>query len=262
MTKIHETAIVSSKAKISENVEIGAYCVIGDNVEIDSGSVIKSHVVIEKNTKIGKNNLIYPFAVIGVASQDLKYAGEETFVEIGDNNTIREHVTIHLGTVQGGGVTRLGNNCLLMVGVHLAHDCIVGNHVIMANGVTLAGHVEVENHVVIGGLSAVHQFVRIGQSAMIGGMSGVESDVIPFVTVMGNRAKIAGLNLLGMKRRGVERLEIHAMRGFFKKIYEEKSDEVFSSRVKNNAAEFDCKIVREVLQFVENGGDRGFCHFE
>ena len=170
---IHNTAIIHANAKIADNVEIGPYVVIGDKVKINSGTKIKSHVVIEGDCEIGMNNIIYPFATIGVEPQDLKFHGEDSKLVIGDNNKIREHVTIHRGTKDGGMITKIGSNNLLMVGVHIAHDCLVGDHVILANNATLAGHVQIENNVVIGGLSAVHQFVRIGKGAMIGGMSGV-----------------------------------------------------------------------------------------
>ena len=168
--KIHPTAIVSKQAQLGKDVEVGAYSVIGDVVKIGDGTIIKSHVVIDGETTIGKKNVIFPFASIGLEPQDLKFKGEKSKVVIGDNNKIREHVTIHLGTQDGAMVTKIGSNCLLMVGVHVAHDCIVGDHVILANNATLAGHVEVNDHVVIGGLSAVHQFARIGKGAMIGGM--------------------------------------------------------------------------------------------
>jgi UDP-N-acetylglucosamine acyltransferase len=255
---IHQTAIISSNAKIGKNVEIGAYSIIGDNVEIGDNSVIKSHVVIEGNTKIGKNNVIFPFASIGQVPQDLKFGGENSSVEIGDNNTIREHVTIHAGTKTGRMITSVGNNCLLMVGVHIAHDCIIKNNIILANNVILAGHVEVENYAVIGGLSAVHQFVRIGQYAMIGGMSGVESDVIPYATVMGERANLAGLNLVGMKRHNIDRSDINALRHFIKEIFN-KNQSSFSERVKKLAAESNSSRVKEILQFVEVGSSRSFC---
>lgn len=214
--KIHPTAIVSDKAQLGKNVEVGPYSVIGDNVKIGANSVIKSHVVIEGFTEIGEGNVIFPFAAIGQDPQDLKFAGEHSRIIIGDNNRIREHVTIHPGTKDGAMQTVIGNGCLIMVAVHVAHDCIIGNHVILANNVTLAGHVELGDHVVIGGLSALHQFVRVGHGAMIGGMSGVESDVIPYGTVMGERASLAGLNLIGMKRNNLPREEIHALRNFFK----------------------------------------------
>ncbi len=257
-TKIHPTSIVSPKAQLGENVEIGPYCIIGDDVKIASSTVLKSHIVIEGDTEIGKNNLIYPFASIGLAPQDLKFSGEKSQVIIGDNNRIREHVTIHLGTKEGAMVTKVGNNCLLMVGVHVAHDCVVGDNVILANNATLAGHVEVGDNAVIGGLSAIHQFVRIGNGAMIGGMSGVESDVIPYGTVMGERAFLAGLNIIGMKRRGVAREDIHALRNFFKKVFTD-NDAGFSTRVDNFAKDFSSPLVQEVVKFIKTESARSFC---
>jgi UDP-N-acetylglucosamine acyltransferase len=258
--KIHPTAIVSDKAQLGNNVEIGAYSIIGDFVKIGEGTVVKSHVVIDGDTTIGKNNVIYPFSTIGLAPQDLKFKGEKSKVVIGDNNQIREHVTIHLGTQDGSMVTTIGNGCLLMVAVHIAHDCVVGDGVILANNATLAGHVVVEDHVVIGGLSAVHQFVRIGKSAMIGGMSGVESDVIPYGTVMGERAFLAGLNLVGMRRRGIDREDIHALRNFFKKLFSNNQTN-FAARVSELAQEFNNKTVQEVAAFVASDeSSRAFCH--
>ena len=177
---IHKTAIIDPKAKISTNVKIGAYTIVGPNVEIDENSEIQSHVSIVGNTKIGKNNKIYPFSSIGNDPQDLKFNGEKTKLEIGDNNKIREYVTINPGTSGGGGLTKIGNNCLFMVSSHIAHDCIVGNNVILANNVPLGGHAEIEDNVIIGGNSAVQQFTRVGKSAMIGGMCGVVRDIIPY----------------------------------------------------------------------------------
>ncbi len=258
MSKIHQSAIISKNAKIAQNVEIGPFCVIGDNVEIGENCVLKSNVIIEKNSKIGKNNVFFPFSVIGVDPQDLKFKGENSQIEIGDNNTIREHVTIHLGTKDGTMLTKIGNNCLLMVGVHIAHDCVIGDNVILANNATLAGHVVVEDYAVIGGLSAIHQFVRIGQSAMIGGMSGVENDVIPFATVMGERANLAGLNLVGMKRRNISRDEIHALRNFFKQVFENQDGDFFQ-RVAKFGAEFDAKTVKDVVEFINSETSRQFC---
>jgi UDP-N-acetylglucosamine acyltransferase len=256
--KIHPSAIVSSKAEIGSNVEIGPFCVIGDEVKIGDGTIIKSHVAIEGDTTIGKNNTIFPFVAIGLVPQDLKFKGEKSKVVIGDNNKIREHVTIHLGTEDGAMVTTIGNDCLLMVGVHIAHDCVVGNHVILANNATLAGHVVVGDRVVIGGLSAVHQFVRIGSGAMIGGMSGVEYDVIPYGLVMGERAFLAGLNLVGMKRANLERQDINDLRHFFKKLFEDK-EAPFEKRVEFLSKEFSSNIVQEVVGFVRNKGSRAFC---
>ncbi len=256
--KIHSTAIISAAAQLGSNVEIGAYSIIGDDVKIGDGTIVKSHVVIEGDTEIGKNNVIFPFAAIGQAPQDLKFSGEKSKIIIGDNNKIREHVTIHLGTKDGAMVTKVGNGCLLMVGVHIAHDCVVGNHVILANNVTLAGHVEIGDHVVIGGLSALHQFVRVGKGAMIGGMSGVENDVIPYGTVMGERASLVGLNLVGMKRHNISREEIHALRNFFKKIFSDKSI-AFSERVRAIAQEFPSQTVQDVASFVKSESARAFC---
>lgn len=258
MSKIHPSAIISPNAKIAKDVEIGPFCVLGDDVKIDSGTILKSHVVIEGDATIGKNNVIFPFATIGVVPQDLKFKGEKSKVIIGDNNTIREHVTIHLGTKDGIMETKIGSNCLLMVGVHIAHDCVVGNHVILANNATLAGHVEVGNHVVVGGLSAIHQFARIGQGAMIGGMSGVEGDVIPYGMVMGERASLAGLNLVGLKRRNFSREEIHALRNFFKKLFEEKTSENFATRAANLHKEFKSDLVAEVFKFISSETSRSF----
>lgn len=258
MAKIHPTAIIDPQAHIGAGVEVGSYSVIGANVKIGDNSVIKSHVVIDGHTEIGRGNVIYPFAVIGTPPQDLKYAGEVTYIKIGDNNRIREHVTIHPGTVTGANVTTVGNNNLLMVGVHIAHDCVVGNNIVLANNATLAGHVQVGDNTVIGGLSAVHQFVRIGHGAMIGGMSGVESDVIPFGLVMGERASLAGLNLVGMKRRNLPREEIHALRNFFKKIFE-NNDGSFIKRVDAAASEFNNDAVRDVIDFIKSESSRSFC---
>ncbi len=256
--KIHPTAIVSAKAQLGANVEVGPFCVIGDEVKIGEGTILKSHVVIEGDTQIGKNNVIFPFASIGLEPQDLKFKGEKSKVIIGDNNKIREHVTIHLGTQDGTMVTKIGSNCLLMVGVHIAHDCVVGDHVILANNATLAGHVQVGDYVVIGGLSAIHQFARIGDGAMIGGMSGVEHDVIPNGLVMGERASLAGLNLVGMKRRNIARDDIHALRNFFKQLFSEKNSG-FSARVEDLAKGFSSPVVQEVAAFVKSESTRSFC---
>jgi len=261
MSKIHETAIVSKKAKIGPNVEIGPFCVIGDNVEIGEGSILKSHIVVEGNTIIGKNNKIFPFVTVGVVPQDLKFAGEDSRLIIGDNNTIREHVTIHLGTKDGSMETKIGSNCLFMVGSHIAHDCIVGNNVILANNATLAGHVEVGDHVVVGGLSAIHQFVKIGRGAMIGGMSGVEYNVIPNGLVMGERANLAGLNLVGLKRRGINKDEINALRAFVKDLGANKNDN-FVKKVNNLATDSKSQLVKEIFDFVNADSSRAFCQMK
>ena len=187
---IHKTALVDTKAKISKNVQIGPYSIIGPNVEIGEGTVVQSHVNITGNTTIGSNNIIYPFASIGNDPQDLKYKGEETELKIGNNNKIREYVTINPGTGGGGGLTKVGNNCLFMVSSHIAHDCLVGDNVILANNVPLGGHAHVDDDAIIGGNSAVQQFTRVGKLAIIGGMSGVVRDVIPYGIEHGNRLSL------------------------------------------------------------------------
>jgi UDP-N-acetylglucosamine acyltransferase len=250
--QIHKTAIIEKGAIIGNNVEIGAYSIIGKQVKIGDENIIKPHICIDGNTVIGNNNIIFSFAVIGEIPQDLKYKGEKSQLIIGNNNRIREHSTIHLGTESGNMVTIIGDNCLLMIGSHVAHDCVIGSNVILANNATLAGHVEVGDYAIIGGLSAIHQFVRIGKHAMIGGMSGVENDVIPYGMVMGERAFLAGLNLVGLKRRGFERESIHALRSFFKQLFIEENNKSFSEKIAKLAANYDQDIVKEVIAFINS----------
>src|SRR5210317_762195 len=215
---IHKTAIVDTKAKIGKNVQIGPYSVIGPNVEIGDNTIIQSHVNISGNTKIGRENKIYPFVSIN-DPQDLKYNGESTNLIIGDNNSIREYVTINPGTVSGGGKTIIGNNCLFMIASHIAHDCNVGNNVIIANNVPLGGHVIIEDNVVIGGNSAVQQFTRIGKMAMIGGMTGVLHDVIPYGLSTGNRNSLKGLNLIGLRRAKFKNKDTLGLSDAYKEIF-------------------------------------------
>lgn len=256
---IHPTAVVSESASLGANVTVGPYCVIGDGVTIGDNTVLHSHVAVYGNTTIGSNCQIFPFASLGHAPQDLKFKGEKSSLTIGDNNVIREHVTMNPGTEGGTMVTRVGSNCLFMVGAHVAHDCQVGDHVILANNATLAGHVEVGDHTIIGGMSAIHQFVRIGKHAIIGGMSGVENDVIPFGSVVGERASLAGLNLVGLKRRGFERDTIHALRNVYKALFE-NSQGTLAERC-TNAREAFAKNneVMQLLTFLENKGSRAVC---
>jgi UDP-N-acetylglucosamine acyltransferase len=203
MAKIHSTAIVDSGAELDSTVEIGPFCIVGPNVKIAKGTKLHSNVVIEGHTTIGERNNIFPFSVIGAIPQDLKYKGEPTRVEIGNDNSIRESVTINLGTSQYGGVTRLGNNNLLMAYVHLGHDCLVRNNVVLSNSVGLAGHVEVMDYAIINGQSGVAQFVRVGEHAYVGAQSGLERDVTPFTIVVGNRPlDVKGANIVGLRRRG------------------------------------------------------------
>lgn len=237
-------------------MQIGPYCVVGDGVHLADAVVLKSHVVVEGDTHIGEGTTVYPFATIGLVPQDLKFHGEQSRTRIGAHNTIREHVTIHAGTEGGGMETRMGDNCLLMVGCHVAHDCELGNHVIMANNATLAGHVTVGNFAIIGGLSAVHQFVRIGAHAMIGGMSGIEQDVIPYGSAMGERASLAGLNLLGLKRRGFSREDIHAIRHAYKAVFD-TDDGTMEDRVQKLEAQGDVsEAVADVITFIRQNSAR------
>jgi UDP-N-acetylglucosamine acyltransferase len=216
---VHPSAIIDEGALIGAHVRIGPYCCVEGSVEIGEGSVLKSHVVVSGHTRIGRENVIFPFATIGEENQDLKYAGEVTFVEIGDRNKIRESVTIHRGTVQGGGRTVVGNDNLLMVNAHVAHDCVVADHCILANNATLGGHVTLDVHVVIGGMSAVHQFCAIGAHAMVGGCSGIAQDVPPFVIAQGNHASPKGVNTIGLERRGFSKEAIQAIREAYKVLY-------------------------------------------
>ncbi|ROS18752.1 acyl-ACP--UDP-N-acetylglucosamine O-acyltransferase [Raoultella terrigena] len=216
---IHPSAIVEEGAVIGANANIGPFCIVGANVVIGEGTVLKSHVVVNGHTTIGRDNEIYQFASIGEVNQDLKYAGEPTRVEIGDRNRIRESVTIHRGTVQGGGLTKVGSDNLLMINAHVAHDCTVGDRCILANNATLAGHVSLDDYVIIGGMTAVHQFCIIGAHVMVGGCSGVAQDVPPFVIAQGNHATPFGVNIEGLKRRGFSREAITAIRNAYKLLY-------------------------------------------
>lgn len=259
MTSIHPTAIIAPTARIGNNVAIGAYCVIGEHVTIGDGCVLHSHVVISGRTTIGARNQIFPFASLGSAPQDLKFKGEPSELLIGDDNVIREHVTMNPGTAGGGLRTTIGSHCLFMMASHVAHDCKVGNHVILANNATLAGHVEVGDNVVIGGLAAIHQFVRIGAHAMIGGMSGVEHDVIPYGSVMGERANLAGLNLVGLKRRGFERDAIHALRNAYKMMFEEDTG-TLAERIMIVKKEYGAlPEIQELLTFINGKSSRSLC---
>jgi len=259
MTSIHPTAIIAPSAKLSANVTVGPYCVIDGEVSIGAGSVLKSHVAISGRTTIGKNCQIFPFASLGHAPQDLKYKGETSELIIGDNNMIREHVTMNPGTEGGGLKTVIGNHCLFMVASHVAHDCKVGNNVILANNATLAGHVEVGQHAIIGGLSAIHQFVRIGNHAIVGGMSGVEHDVIPYGSVIGERANLAGLNLVGLKRRGFDRDTIHGLRNAYKLLFED-TDGTLAERAELMQKEFgSIAQVMEIIAFMNEKGSRSLC---
>ncbi len=254
---IHKTALVDSKAKVSNSVNVGPYSVIGPNVEIGEDVTIHSHVNISGNTKIGNGNKIYPFASIGNDPQDLKYNGEQTKLIIGNNNKIREYVTIHPGTVGGGGITTVGNNCLFMIASHVAHDCNVGNNVIIANNVPLGGHVTIEDNVVIGGNSAVQQFTRIGQMAMIGGMTGVLHDVIPYGLSIGNRNYLQGLNLIGLRRANFENKDILGLSEAYKMIFATKN--LSENLNKLNGTFKENPLVKNVIEFINKDKKRSIC---
>ena len=254
---IHNTAIIDPKAKISSGVSIGAFTVIGPNVEIGENTIIQSHVSIIGNTKVGKNNKIYPFASIGNDPQDLKFDREVTKLEIGDNNKIREYVTVNPGTKGGGGLTKIGNNCLFMVSSHIAHDCLVEDNVILANNVPLGGHAHIEENVIIGGNSAVQQFTRVGKSSMIGGMCGVVRDIIPYAMVHGNRSILQGLNLIGLRRKNIPNKEILVLTEAYKEIFK---DENLTTNLKNLKEEFKKNdLVNDVVNFLEKDKKRPIC---
>ncbi len=254
---IHKTAIIDKNAKISESAEIGPYTVIGPNVIIEANVKIHSHVNINGNTIIGKNNQIYPFASIGNDPQDLKYNGEETKLIIGENNKIREYVTINPGTVGGGGITSIGNNCLFMISSHVAHDCKVGNGVIIANNVPLGGHVIIDDNVVIGGNSAVQQFTRIGKMAMIGGMTGVLHDVIPYGLSTGNRNSLQGLNLIGLRRAKFDNKDILGLSEAYKEIFATKN---INENISNLNGSFkENSLVKNVINFITKDKKRSIC---
>lgn len=221
-TNIHPTAIVNPKAQLGTNVTIGAYSIVGEHVVLADNVELKTHVVVEGRTKIGEGTIIYPFASIGHAPQDLKFHGEESELIIGKKNVIREHCTMNPGTKSGAMKTIIGDHCLFMMSTHVAHDCVLGNHIIMANNATLGGHVIVGDHVLIGGLAAVHQFIRIGSYAVIGGMSGVEADVIPYGRVKGERAFLAGLNLIGLERNGFSKDQVKNLQRAFNQLFGEE----------------------------------------
>ena len=253
---IHPTAIIDKKAKISKNVQIGPYSIIGPDVEIGENTIIQSHVSIFGNTKIGKENKIYPFVSIN-EPQDLKYDGELTKLVIGDNNKIREYVTINPGTAAGGSQTVIGNNCLFMISSHVAHDCYVGNNVIIANNVPLGGHAIIEDNVVIGGNSAVQQFTRIGKMAMIGGMTGVLHDVIPYGLSTGNRNSLQGLNLIGLRRAKFNNKDILGLSEAYKKIFSSKNIIDNISKIDNSLLEN--LLVKDVIDFITKDKKRSIC---
>ena len=257
VSSIHPSAIVEPGARIGAGAFIGPWCHVGSGADIADGVRLVSHVVIDGDTRIGEGAVIYPFCTVGLPPQDLKYRGEATRTEIGARSQLREHCTVHRGTITGSGLTRVGSDCLLMAVVHVAHDCDIGDGVVIANNVVMGGHVTIGERAVIGGSAALHQFVRIGRGAMVGGVSGVEADVIPFGSVIGNRARLAGLNVIGLRRRGLDRGSIHALRAAVRHLFQ-AGPSVFADRlVTLRATAADQPLVGELLAFVEQPSKRG-----
>ena len=249
MTDIHPTAIVAPAAKLGADVQIGPYCVVGADVVLGDGVHLHSHVVVDGRTEVGEATQIFPFASIGTRPQDLKYRGEASRLIVGARNQIREHVTMNPGTEGGNMETRVGDDCLFMIATHVAHDCIIGSHVIMANNATLGGHVEVGDYAIIGGLAAVHQFVRIGAHAMVGGMSGIEQDLIPYGQAMGDRARLRGLNLVGLQRRDFTRDAIHELRTAYRLLFAQEG--TLSERIEDVIAMYgENSLVMEIVDFM------------
>ena len=258
MSEIHPTAIIEDGASIGVDVKIGPYCFIGSNVVLADRINLGSHVVISGLTQIGEGTHIFPFASIGHNPQDLKYKGEPSRLEIGSNNIVREHVTMNPGTEGGGLLTKVGDDCLFMVASHVAHDCTVGDNVILVNNATLGGHVKIGDFAIIGGLAAVHQFVRIGRHSMIGGCSGVENDVIPYGSIVGNRAHLSGLNLIGLKRRGFSRDIIHDLRRAYRLLFSQEGTQ--AERMADVSELFsDIEPVMEILDFMGVESSRAIC---
>ncbi len=253
---IHPTALVAAGATLGAGVTIGPFCQVGPDVTLHDGVQLLSHAVIDGHTEIGAGALIYPFVTIGLAPQDLKYKGEPTRTVIGPRTQIREHATIHRGTVTGTGITKIGADCLLMAVTHVAHDCDIGNGVICANNVVMGGHVTIGDNAVIGGAAALHQFVRIGRCAMVGGVAGVEADVIPFGSVLGNRARLVGLNIIGLKRRGFDSAARHRIRSAYRRLF--LGPGAFAARLAAVRADHAADpLVMEIVAFAETPSKRG-----
>ena len=256
--EIHPTAILNPKAEIDEGVVIGPFCIIGEGVRIKKGTKLISSVVIEGDTEIGENCIIYPFTSIGLSPQDLKYKGEKTGVKIGNDNIIREYVTVHRASIGGDGITTIGDKNFLMAYAHIAHDCKIGSHIILANAATLAGHVVVEDYAIISGLTAIHQFTRIGAYAMVGGFSGVGQDVPPYTIASGARAKLFGLNTIGLKRHGFSDAKINHLKKAYKILFREKrtlKDAI--KKIQEDLSYTD--EIKHLIDFIQQKNARGIC---
>jgi UDP-N-acetylglucosamine acyltransferase len=256
--EIHPTAIISAGAEIGAGARIGPYCIVGANVVVGEDAVLDSHVVVGGHTTLGARCRVFPFASIGQPPQDMKYRGEPSRLVIGADTLMREHVTINPGTEAGGMLTSIGDRCLILAGAHVAHDCRLGNGVLLVNNVVLGGHVHVDDNAILGGGSAVHQYVRIGRHAFLGGMSGLEHDLIPFGMAIGNRARLAGLNIVGLKRHGFAREQIHALRKAYRMLFADEG--TLAERVDDVARSHeDEPLVQDVVTFLRGGGERSIC---
>ncbi len=257
-TSIHPTAVIEDGAALGEGVSIGPYCVVGADVTLGDHTKLESHVVVTGRSTLGAGCHVFPFASIGHRPQDLKYHGEPSTLEIGANTTMREYVTVQPGTEHGGMITKVGEGCLLMASAHVAHDCHVGNQVIIGNNVMLAGHCTIEDHVIFSGGSGAHQFVRVGEHAFIGGLTGCEHDVIPYGMVIGNRGHLNGLNIVGLKRRGFDREEIHTIRQAYRLLFSDEG--TLAERVDDVAELFpDSPAVQRIIAFIRSRSDRALC---
>ncbi|MBM3514970.1 MAG: acyl-ACP--UDP-N-acetylglucosamine O-acyltransferase [Alphaproteobacteria bacterium] len=258
MPKIHPTAVVDSAARLADDVEIGPYCVIGPHVTLASGVRLMAHVLIDGRTSLGSGTVVFPYAALGLVPQHLNYKGEPTTLSIGAGAVVREHVTMHVGTAQGGGATVVGDNCFIMVGAHVAHDCHLENNVMLTNSVALGGHVTIGEFAIIGGQCGVQQHVRIGRHAMIGGKTGVDRDIIPYGSAQGNRAKLSGLNLIGLKRRGFSRDDIQKLRSAYGLLFSHEG--TMAERLSEVADLYSHHAgVMDIVRFVRADSNRPLC---
>lgn len=258
--EIHPSAVIASGAKIGCGVHIGPWCIVGPDVIIEDGVQLISNVIVDGHTVLGKDSVYYPFSTIGLAPQDLKYKGEPTRCVVGRGTVVREQVTIHRGTASGNGITTVGSDCLIMVNAHVAHDCHIGNRVILVNNVVLGGHVYIDDDARIMGSAAIHQFVRIGKAALVGGVTGVESDVIPYGSVLGNRARLVGMHWIWLKRNGVQHDDIHVLRSVYRTLFPKDEDQcsVFEERLQIVKEKFGyMNRVQEIINFIEQPSRRG-----
>lgn len=255
MARVHPSAVVDAKAELDSDVEVGPFAVIGPGVRVGGGTRVGSHAVLDGRTTIGRDNRIFPFCSLGTEPQDKKYRGESTELQIGDRNTIREYCLVNTGTVQDGGVTRIGSDNWIMGYVHLAHDCIVGDHTIIANAAQFAGHVQIGDWVLVGGTAAVHQFVRIGEGAMIAGLCGVRADVIPFAFCIGVLGRLNGLNIVGLRRRKMSRTDLHVLRRVYLILF--RGEGLFAERLEAVERDYaDNPYAARIIAFIRSGGKR------